>query len=183
MLHVTGILFILATKQVLGESEDEEEVGPDTLNVGWEKMVLIMFVMTLHSLTEGVGKCRILPYCCAAVCCVLPFPPERGLLSRCLSGDECCISASGSNLRRVIITTIAFLLLAVASADSTPPCTRAVRLIAGIGVSFGGSKGMQMGQFIALSLAVHNIPEGLAVGLVLTSRKVSTIRAGRLGER
>jgi zinc transporter ZupT len=51
----------------------------------------------------------------------------------------------------------------------------------GIGVSFGGSKGMQTGQFIALSLAVHNIPEGLAVGLVLTSRKVSTVRAGECG--
>jgi hypothetical protein len=55
-----GILFILATKQVLGGSEAEEEaeeLGPDKLNVGWEKMVLIMFVMTLHSLTEGVGEC------------------------------------------------------------------------------------------------------------------------------
>jgi hypothetical protein len=41
---------------VLGGSEEEEEIGPDTLNVGWEKMMLIMFVMTLHSLTEGVGK-------------------------------------------------------------------------------------------------------------------------------
>jgi hypothetical protein len=45
-------------------------------------------------------------------------------------------------------------------------------------VSFGGIKGMQLGQFIALSLAVHNIPEGLAVGLVLTTRKVSKVRAG-----
>lgn len=52
----TGILFILATKQVLGSHESEEEVGPDSLNnVGWQKMVLIMFVMTLHSLTEGIG--------------------------------------------------------------------------------------------------------------------------------
>ena len=48
----------------------------------------------------------------------------------------------------------------------------------GIGVSFGGIKGMQLGQFIALSLAVHNIPEGLAIGIVLTTRKVSKVRAG-----
>jgi zinc transporter ZupT len=49
----SGILFILATKQVLGSHEDdeeeEEELGPDKLHqVGWRKMVLIMFVMTLH---------------------------------------------------------------------------------------------------------------------------------------
>jgi len=48
----------------------------------------------------------------------------------------------------------------------------------GIGVSFGGKTGMHLGQFISLSLAVHNIPEGLAVALVLTSRRVSKIRSG-----
>jgi ZIP family zinc transporter len=50
----------------------------------------------------------------------------------------------------------------------------------GIGVSFGGKSGMKLGQFISLSLAVHNIPEGLAVALVLTSRKVSHIRTSTL---
>lgn len=48
----------------------------------------------------------------------------------------------------------------------------------GIGVSFGGQHGLQLGHFISFSLAVHNIPEGLAVALVLTSRKVSNIRTG-----
>lgn len=61
---LSGILFILATKQVLGGHESEEELGPDSLNVGWEKMVLIMFVMTLHSLTEGVGACVHCALCC-----------------------------------------------------------------------------------------------------------------------
>jgi zinc transporter, ZIP family len=49
----------------------------------------------------------------------------------------------------------------------------------GIGVSFGGKSGMKLGQFISLSLAVHNIPEGLAVGLVMTARHVSTLRIGK----
>jgi zinc transporter ZupT len=47
----------------------------------------------------------------------------------------------------------------------------------GIGVSFGGKNGHQLGQFISLSLAVHNIPEGLAVCLVLTARHVSKLRS------
>lgn len=47
----------------------------------------------------------------------------------------------------------------------------------GIGVSFGGQSGRQLGQMISLSLALHNVPEGLAVALVLTSRGVPKIRS------
>jgi zinc transporter ZupT len=41
----------------------------------------------------------------------------------------------------------------------------------GVGVSFGG--GQSLGTFITLAIAVHNIPEGLAISLVLVPRGVS----------
>lgn len=43
----------------------------------------------------------------------------------------------------------------------------------GVGVSFAGSKGLSQGLLITLAIAVHNIPEGLAVSMVLASRGVS----------
>ena len=45
----------------------------------------------------------------------------------------------------------------------------------GVGVSFGG--GEALGLFITLAIAVHNIPEGLAISLVLVPRGVGWIRA------
>src|SRR3954466_14857752 len=45
----------------------------------------------------------------------------------------------------------------------------------GVGVAFGGGQGL--GLFITLAIAVHNIPEGLAISLVLVPRGVSWSRA------
>jgi zinc transporter ZupT len=45
----------------------------------------------------------------------------------------------------------------------------------GVGVSFGG--GEALGLFITLAIAVHNIPEGLAISLVLVPKGVSALKA------
>ena len=45
----------------------------------------------------------------------------------------------------------------------------------GVGVSFGG--GEALGAFITAAIAVHNIPEGLAISLVLVPRGVAAWRA------
>lgn len=45
----------------------------------------------------------------------------------------------------------------------------------GVGVSFGN--GEAFGSFISLAIAVHNVPEGLAISLVLVPQGVSVVRA------
>ena len=46
----------------------------------------------------------------------------------------------------------------------------------GLGVAYGG--GETLGAFITLAIAIHNIPEGLAISLVLVPRGVSPWKAG-----
>jgi zinc transporter, ZIP family len=45
----------------------------------------------------------------------------------------------------------------------------------GVGVSFGG--GEELGLVTAIAIAIHNIPEGLAISLVLVPRGVGVLRA------
>ncbi|WP_372995543.1 ZIP family metal transporter [Marinobacter sp.] len=45
----------------------------------------------------------------------------------------------------------------------------------GVGVSYGGSR--DLGVFITAAIAVHNIPEGLAIALILVPRGMSVTKA------
>ena len=45
----------------------------------------------------------------------------------------------------------------------------------GMGMSFGG--GVSLGFFVNIAMAVHNLPEGIAVALVLVSKGVSPTTA------
>jgi ZIP family zinc transporter len=45
----------------------------------------------------------------------------------------------------------------------------------GVGVSYGG--GAELGVFITIAIAIHNIPEGLAISLVLVPRGASVLSA------
>lgn len=47
----------------------------------------------------------------------------------------------------------------------------------GVGVSFGGVHGSELGVFISASLAVHNIPEGLAISVTMMPRGASLLTA------
>lgn len=46
----------------------------------------------------------------------------------------------------------------------------------GVGVAYGGSQ--SLGAFITAAIAIHNIPEGLAISLVLVPRGTSPAKAG-----
>jgi zinc transporter, ZIP family len=45
----------------------------------------------------------------------------------------------------------------------------------GVGVAFGGAGGL--GEFVSAAIAIHNVPEGLAISLVLVPRGASVLAA------
>lgn len=112
----------------------------------------LMFAATHSLVAEGIA-----------------ISPERLILGMCIGLAAILIakhvldetehteiaSLSGMNARK------AFLIIAVMTAHSFAEGV-------GVGVSFGGSG--ELAAFITAAIAVHNIPEGLAISLVLVPR-------------
>ena len=98
-------------------------------------MLLIIAVMFLHSISEGVRAGA-----------VLAMRRQRGVV-------WCGVVWCG-----VVWCGVANAAM-VTGVDTVNACCQI-----GIGVAFAGSGGSKFGLFITATLAIHNIPEGLAVG-------------------
>lgn len=74
-------------------------------------------------------------------------------------GDVKMMDLNGANARRMV------LIVAIMTLHSFGEGS-------GVGVSFAGPKGFQQGLLVTIAIAVHNIPEGMAVSMVMASRGV-----------
>lgn len=77
--------------------------------------------------------------------------------------QEVVTTSSGSSRARTILIILVMTLHSMSEGI-------------GIGVSFGGNNGHKLGHFISFSLAFHNIPEGLTVGLVMLKKNYTIFR-------
>lgn len=69
---------------------------------------------------------------------------------------------SGANFRKILLIMVVMTVHSFAEGI-------------GVGVSFGG--GESFGRLITAAIAIHNIPEGLAIALVMVPRGTSAIKA------
>jgi zinc transporter ZupT len=119
-------------------------------------------MMTAASVTlvyEGARNDAVLTLVGAAIGVVFMLGARRALAER---ETVTFASLQGANAKAALAIIGAMTIHSVAEG-------------AGVGVSFGGGK--TLGLLIALAIAIHNIPEGLAVSLVLVPRGTSVSRA------
>lgn len=99
-------------------------------------------------------------YCCSPS--ILLFPLNTQVLEQ--YGEVSMLDIKGAEAAKVILVVGIMTLHSFGEGS-------------GVGVSFAGSKGLSQGILVTLAIAVHNIPEGLAVSMVLASRGVSPQKA------
>lgn len=116
--------------------------------------------MTLHAFA---GIFRTTSFF-SLICCVLHLPPGVALLSISYIS---LISSISSSLYHPFTNFIS------SNSNLFPRISEGL----GVGVAFSGARGMTSGPFITWAIALHNIPEGLAVCLVLIPKGESKLRA------
>ena len=111
--------------------------------------------LLLEGANHGVGRTAL-----GAATGVLFIVLARRVLPK--QGDVHVGSLSGADAVK------AFAIVAVMTVHSVAEGV-------GVGVSYGG--GEELGLFVTLAIAAHNIPEGLAISVVLVPRGVGVLRA------
>jgi zinc transporter ZupT len=97
-------------------------------------------------------------------------------------GGTVLLAMTRSLVARMPVTAIASQSRGIASRSLLVIAVMTIHSFAegvGVGVAFGESR--QLGLLIAAAIAVHNIPEGLAIALVLVPRGSSVWRAASWG--
>jgi zinc transporter ZupT len=75
-------------------------------------------------------------------------------------GEVSMLDVKGADMRKMILVVSIMTLHSFGEGS-------------GVGVSFAGSKGFSQGLMVTIAIAVHNIPEGLAVSMVLSQQGIS----------
>lgn len=146
-----GMAFIVASQHVLDRYEHLKFSGFEGASA--RRMLLILAVMTLHSLSEGIGI-------------GVSFGSEAHAHAS---------AASAATVQAPATAVDAGGSAAITPADPPqPPSDTFPPPAAG---SSGGASGGSFGVFISLTLAIHNVPEGLATCLVLIPRGVPVLEA------
>lgn len=77
-------------------------------------------------------------------------------------GDVSIAHVEGADARKILL--IVGIMTAHSAAEGI-----------GVGVAYGGSR--DLGDFITLAIALHNVPEGLAISLIMVPRGATVLRA------